>query len=174
MTTTDHTLAAKLGKITEIMAPVLDAAEEMDPIGDDIDEIVKVQTSNIPQSEISADVASEIINLNNMVADFKFVRDSLKENTLNGRRILNLVTIELLENDKLKSDNLITSFAELNKAIVENMKMYMNAYREISNVLLNITKIKVTEGTKGDGHHDLSKDSEAISTLELIKNLSGE
>lgn len=166
-------LAAKMNRITEKFEMNLDAAEELEITGDDIIEFVEEKTQDIKL--YSEDVnASEIINLNNMVEDFKYIRETLKENTENGRRVLNSITLDLLDGDDDKRASLIMSFAELNKAVAENMKLYINSYKEISTILLNLDKIKKQE--KLDGPKTINNtvninSTEAISTADLIKQL---
>ena len=77
-----------------------------------------------------------------MVQDFKYVRESLKETTDNGRRVLQSVTLDLLSEDDESRASLITSFAELNRAVADNMKLYMQSYKDISTVILNLDKVK--------------------------------
>ena len=132
-----ESLAEKMNKLSE----KFELADEMTLTGSDIIEFVEEKTESI---ELFSDDISptEIINLQNMVDDFKYVRDTLKETTDNGRRVLNSVTLDLLDSEDDKRATLILSFAELNKAVGDNMKLYMQSYKDISTVLLNIDKIK--------------------------------
>lgn len=165
-------LAVKMNKLSE----KFDLAEEMAIEGDDIIEYVEEKTQDI---ELYRDnlPASEIVNLENMVDDFKYIRETLKETTENGRRVLNAVTLDLLDSDDDKRAALILSFAELNKAVGDNMKLYMQSYKDISTTLLNIDKIKKNareEGPKTINNNLNVTTSEVVSTTDLIMKLRGD
>ena len=169
-----QSLAEKMNRLTAKFADNIDTAEEMVLTGDDIVEFVEEKTQSV-QLYSDQIPATEIINLNNMVEDFKYVRETLKENTDNGRRVLNSITLDLLDSDDEKRASLIMSFAELNTAIANNMKLYMLAYKEISNVLLNLDKIKKSEEPQGPQtiNNTLNINAtETISTVDLIKRLT--
>lgn len=170
-----ESLAAKMNRLTEKFTANIETAEEMVLTGDDVYEMVETKTQDIQLYEEGVLVSAEIINLQTMVDDFKYVRETLKENTDNGRRVLNSITLDLLDSDDDKRAGLIMSFAELNTAIANNMKLYMLAYKEISNVLLNLDKIKKAE--KADTPTTINNTlhinaTETISTVDLIKRLT--
>jgi hypothetical protein len=169
-----ESLAAKMNKLTEKFTENLDTAEEMVLTGDDVVDFIEEKTQDIDLYSESLPSA-EVINLNNLVEDFKYVRETLKENTDNGRRVLNSVTFDLLDSDDDKRASLIMSFAELNKAIADNMKLYINGYKEISNVLLNLDKIRKAQQAEGPTtvNNTLNISGEAVSTVDLIKKLAG-
>jgi len=170
LTDKSESLAKKMNKITDKLTNNLDLADEMDIQGDDIIEFVEEKTEQIKLVQTSAILTAEIINLNTMVEDFKYIRDTLKDNTDNGKRILDSVTLDLLDVDDEKRIELITSFVELNRAVAENMKLYIQAYREISNVLVNITKINQAEPDTTT--NQTNNTSEPVSTVDLIRKLS--
>jgi hypothetical protein len=170
-----ESLAAKMNKLTEKFTENLEVADEMVLTGDDIVEYVEEKTQDIELYSESLP-AADVVNIQNLVDDFKYVRETLKENTDNGRRVLNSVTLDLLDSDDDKRASLIMSFAELNKAIADNMKLYINGYKEISNVLLNLDKIKkaqIGEGPKSVTNNLTINSPEAVSTVDLIKKLAG-
>lgn len=168
-------LAEKMNKITE----KFNLSEELVTTGDDIIDLVKEKTEIIDLDD--ADELSntlipykEIVNLKNMVDDFQYIRKVLKETTNNGRRVLNSVTLDLLNIDDDKRDQLIISFAELNKSVGDNMKLYMQSYKDISTVLLNIDKIKKDQNENDDKNvtNNLTINTcEKISTIDLIEQL---
>jgi hypothetical protein len=175
-----NSLAEKMNKITEKFSENLDTALELEVTGDDIIDFIEEKTQKIELYDDSNIPTTEIINLTNLVEDFKFVRETLKENTENGRRVMNAVTLDLLDSDislEIRSE-LITSFADLNKSIADNMKLYVQSYKEISNVLINIGKLR--EKQLGDGSKTVNNTSntininspEIVSTVELIKQLT--
>ena len=166
-----ESLAEKMNKLSE----KFELADEMTLTGSDIIEFVEEKTESI---ELFSDDISptEIINLQNMVDDFKYVRDTLKETNDNLRRVLNSVTLDLLDSEDDKRATLILSFAELNKAVGDNMKLYMQSYKDISTVLLNIDKIKksVEKDSPKTINNTVNVNTiEPISTVDLIKKLRG-
>jgi len=166
-----ESLSDKMNRLTERFTENLDTVDEMLITSDDIIEHVEEKTQDIKL--YSNDISStEIINLQTMVDDFKFVRETLEENTKNGRRVLNAVTLDRLDSDDDKRASLIMSFAELNKAVADNLKLYIQSYKDISNVLLNLEKIK-GEGTpdKVENHLHLHG-SKKVSTTALIEQLN--
>lgn len=168
-----ESLADKMNRLTEKLVDNIDLANDMVLTGDDIESYVEEKTESINLYS-SDDITADVISLNNMVEDFKYVRETLKENTDNARRVLNSVTFDLLDSDDDKRASLIMSFAELNKAVADNMKLYVNSYKEISNVLLNLDKIKKSQSKENPStvNNTLNINTEAVSTVDLIKKLS--
>lgn len=166
-----ESLAQKMNKLTE----KLELSEELIIDADDIVEFVEEKTQDVKLYEENSIPATEIIRLETLVQDFKFVRETLKENTENGRRVLNSVTLALLDSDDDKRASLIMSFAELNKSVADNMKLYIGSYKEISNVLLNLDKIKHQEDTNPKTVNNTLNinTTESINTVDLIKKLKG-
>ena len=70
------------------------------------------------------------INIEVMFKDFSNVRNMLDEQTTNARGVLKIISEEL-RIDPTNQD-LVLSYAELNKAQVECMKLYINSYKKIS------------------------------------------
>lgn len=180
-----QSLADKMNKLSQNF----DLAEEMVIEADDIVGYVKEKTSALETVDVDNETgliaeeiltASEIINLSILVEDFKYIREVLKETADNGRRVLNSVTLDLLDSDDEKRASLIISFAELNRAVCDNMKLYIQSYKEISTVLLNLDKIKKNDKNSGDAknintvgtvNNVTINTSEQISTADLIKQL---
>lgn len=163
-----QSLAEKMNNLTK----KFDLAEEILIEGNDIIDYVEEHTTNVELFEDNI----ESINLELMVDDFKFVRETLKESIENGRKVLNVVTLDLLDTEDEKRAALILSFAELNKAVADNSKLYMQSYREISTVLLNLDKIKKakskTEVTNNTNNTiNINAGAEPISAMDIIKRL---
>jgi hypothetical protein len=164
-----ESLADKMNKLSE----KFNIAEEMVVTGDDVVDYVKEKTDHI--TLYSEDLMpNEIVNLENMVHDFKYIRETLKETTENGRRVLSSVTLDLLDSDDDKRAALIMSFAELNKAVGDNMKLYMQSYKDISSTLLNLDKIKNNNQAEVKNVTNNLNITEAVNTSDLIKQLRGE
>ena len=83
-----ESLAEKMNKLTE----KFNIAEEILIEGDDIIEYVSEHTTNVEL--FKEDI--ETINLQLMVDDFAFVRETLKESIDNGRKVLNVITLNPL------------------------------------------------------------------------------
>ena len=166
-----ESLADKMNSLTERFQ----LSEEMVSSGEDLEGYVEEKTRDISLFEDSDDLptATEIVNLETMVQDFKYVRESLRETTDNGRRVLQSITLDLLSEDDESRASLITSFAELNKAVGDNMKLYMQSYRDISGVLMNLDKIQKAQSPGADTvTNNTLVITEPRSTADLIKELS--
>jgi len=167
-------LAERMNKITEKFKENIESAEELDVTGNDIIEFVEEKTKEIQL--YSEDVSPiDVLNLSSMVQDFKYVRETLHENTENGRRVLNSVALSLLDEDDEKKASLILSFAELNKAMADNMKLYILSYREISNIIANIDKVRraaLPSNSPQSITNNLTINSEPVSTIDILKELS--
>ena len=183
-----NALANKLNILTE----KFNLSNEMVLSGDDIIEDVKKKTdlielnSGVPklnetievdiEQEFNTSLVLELVNLKAMVEDFEYIRETLKETTNNGRRVLNKVTIDLLDSDEDQRASLILSFAELNSAVGKNMSLYMDSYKQISTVLVNLDKIiKNVNKTKpanvvNNTQVNISS-TEQISTAELLNKM---
>lgn len=165
-----ESLAKKMNSITEKFTENLDLADDLLVDGDDVVDFVEQKTKDVKLHEEIP--ATEIINLENMVADFNFVRSTLKENTENARKVLSHITLDLINEDDDKRASLVMSFAELNKAVADNMKLYITAYKDISSVLTNLDKIQQRQKAKSPktvNNNFIS--GETISTVDLIKKL---
>lgn len=182
-----ESLADKMNKLTQKLSQNLDTASDLEVTGDDIIEYVEEKTKDITlssdKSDLNSEVSKQIVNLDNMISDFKYVRDTLKENIDNGRRVLNSVTLDLLEADEESRASLVIAFAQLNSAIATNSKIYLASYKQISDVILNLDKIQKQEKDafkkdseqKGDTYvteNHLHINGDPVSTVDLIKQLS--
>lgn len=170
-----ESLASKMNKLSEKFEIIDDIT------GDDVVDFIQEKTTDIliENETTSTDVltTTEIINLKTMVDDFLYVRTTLKETTDNGRRVLNSVTLDLLDSDDDKRAQLIMSFAELNKAVGDNMKLYMQSYKDISIILLNIDKINKNEKdspkTTQNTINNFNGEVVISSTVDLISKMRG-
>ena len=181
-----NALAAKMNSLTEKFS----LSEEMVLSGDDIIEDVKKKTDLVDLSsgkaqlvdveieqEFNSSLVLELVNLRAMVEDFEYIRETLKETTDNGRRVLNKVTIDLLESEDDQRASLILSFAELNSAVGKNMSLYMDSYKQISNVLVNLDKIIKNTNSKSPTSSVVNNtqvnitSTESVSTAELLNRM---
>ena len=92
-------VAEKMNKITEKFKANLDTADEMVLTGNDIEEYVEENTKDVElYTEPDVPTLAQLVNLQNLVADFKYLRETLKENTDNGRKIINDLSVDILKN----------------------------------------------------------------------------
>lgn len=181
-----NSLAIKMNELTA----KFNLSEEMVISGEDIIEDVKKKTDIIDLSsgkakvidaeiepEFNSALVLELVNLQAMVEDFQYIRETLKETTDNGRRVLNKVTIDLLDTEEDQRAALITSFAELNSAVGKNMSLYMDSYKQISNVLVNLDKIIKNTNSRTPTNSVVNNtqvnitSAEQISTADLLNKL---
>ena len=176
-----ESLADKMNKITAKFGDTLDNAESLEMTGDDVFEIINEKTECAKLSEEEEDNGCgttqirelpEVINLDNLIRDFKYVRETLKENTDNGRKILNAVTLGILTADEDAQASLIVSFAELNKALAANAKLYINSYKEISSVIINLSKVQTATKEIEDPDNENIIEGQIVSTSDLLKQLN--
>ena len=102
-----NSLAKRMNELTE----KFNLSEEMVLEGEDIIEDVKKKTDIIDlktstiktdltiEPEFNSSLVLELVNLQAMVEDFQYIRETLKETTDNGRRVLEKVTIDLLDSE---------------------------------------------------------------------------
>lgn len=169
--------ADSLAKKINDISKKFDIAEEIS--GSDVIDVIETQVQNVNDISLntSDEVSLNVVNLNILVEDFKFVRDTLQEVIKNGRKVLNNITLDLLDAEDEKRASLIMSFAELNNSITNNMKIYTQSYKQISEVLVNLSKLQST--SKGNTINNVTNsitavnvnNTEPISTLDLIKQL---
>jgi len=148
------------------------------------EEIVEFIDSKTKEVELfSEDITpTEVIKLELMVDDFKFTRETLKETVENGRKILNILTLELLESDDDSTrSSLILSFAELVSSVNNSVKLLSASYKDIANVLETTEKIRKSRllspapiASKNNVYIDkllVNEFTEQISTTDIIARL---
>lgn len=136
-----NTLADKMNKITARFKENLDSAEEMDLTGNDIIEYAEEKTADLPKNLDDASYL-ELINLNTLLQDFDYIRRTLRENADQGRGIIKTLGIDISASDPDSLAALITSYAELNKSITDTLKLFVQAYKDISTIITNLEKVK--------------------------------
>jgi predicted protein tyrosine phosphatase len=121
---------------------VFDQAEKV--CSSEIVDFIEEKTHDVKlYSSMDSDISTtDVIKLDLMVDDFKFTRDTLTETVNNGRKVLNVVTLELLDSDEENRASLITSFAELVTSVNQSVKLLSQSYKDIAAVLESIEKIR--------------------------------
>lgn len=136
-----ESLARKMNNITNKFKENLDIAEDMDVTGNDIIEFVENKTKELPQT-LDDTSYLELINLNTLLQDFDYIRKTLRENAEQGRNIIKSLSIDITASDPEELAGLITSYAELNKSITDTLKLFIQAYKDISTIITNLEKVK--------------------------------
>jgi len=161
-----NNLADKINNLSK----KFDIAEEI--CAEDVVEFVEEKTQEVVLHKEDYSPI-DVMTLEIMAEDFKHSRETLKETIDNGRRVLNIATLNLLDADDESKASDTMAFAELTSAVLNGIKVQSNLYREFSNVLLNIKKLSSDE-TKKNITNNVTINSEVISTVDLIKKLKGE
>lgn len=173
-----ETLSNKLNKISEKFAEKLNNAEDLIVVADDLNiDTGKViqEIKDLPTNDyqFNLDLLPQILNLENMMADVKYIRKTLHENTEIGRKLLNVISAEIeFEPDA----ELLMSYSQLSATLTENMRLFLSCYKDISNILINISKLTQQQAPKNLQVNNIQINSEDTykvqNTAELIKQLS--
>lgn len=115
-------------------------------------EFIEEKTQEVKlYSSIEPDISTtEVLKLNFLVDDFTFTRDTLKETVENGRKIIQTVTLELLDSDDDKRSALISAFAELVSSVNQSVKLLSQSYKDIASVLESVEKIRKSKLSSPD------------------------
>ena len=77
-----------------------------------------------------------------MLKDFDYIRTTLRDNAEQGRSIIKTLGVDISASDPDSLAELITSYAELNKSITDTLKLFVQAYKDISTIITNLEKVK--------------------------------
>lgn len=170
----------RINKISEKLAQKIENADELvvcgeeleNDAGDVLSEVKSLPVRDDTEYHFNINLLPQILNLENMMGDVRYIRETLKENADLGRKLLKMMAQELeFEPDA----ELLASYSQLSMTITDNMKLFLQCYKDISNILLNISKL-----TKQDAPNTVinnvtienDKNTKIQSTAELIKQLS--
>jgi hypothetical protein len=162
-----ESLADSFNKLSE----KFDVIDEL--TSDDIVGFVEEKAQDIVAIADDGNLA-DVINLTNLVNDFVYIRSTLKETTENARRVLSNITLQLIDADEEKKSSLVMAFAELNRAVGDNLKLYMASYKEVSTIILNLDKVKKSakHETTYETTNNIMINTDPISTAEIISKLA--
>lgn len=169
-------LADRMNKITARFKENLDVADEMDVSGNDIIEYAEDKTKDLPKNLDDASYL-ELINLNTLLQDFDYIRRTLRENTEQGRAIIKTLGVDISASDPDSLAELITSYAELNKSITDTLKLFVQAYKDISTIITNLEKVKsgFNKTTNNLNITNISDNSNGLdivsTTADIIKQI---
>lgn len=182
----------RMNRITQELTKNVEMSEEMlvttEELGDYLtrkknDDLV---TTLIPNSQNFQDgetkslapvteIAADVVNVQAMIDDFAYMREMLRETTQNSRKVLNSITEELMLSDVESQASLVMAYGELNKAQIESVKLFINSYKEISTILVNLSKVH-NAGTPHTVHttNVLNiEDKSNVSSADIINRLRG-
>lgn len=169
-------LADKMNKITARFKENLDVADEMDVSGNDIIEYAEDKTKDLPKNLDDASYL-ELINLNTLLKDFDYIRTTLRDNAEQGRSIIKTLGVDISASDPDSLAELITSYAELNKSITDTLKLFVQAYKDISTIITNLEKVKsgFNKTTNNLNITNISDNSNGLdivsTTADIIKQI---
>lgn len=159
-------LADKMNKITARFKENLDVADEMDISGNDIIEYAEDKTKDLPKNLDDASYL-ELINLNTLLQDFDYIRTTLRDNAEQGRSIIKTLGVDISASDPDSLAELITSYAELNKSITDTLKLFVQAYKDISTIITNLEKVK-SGFNKTTNNLNITNISDNPSGLDIV------
>lgn len=159
-------LADKMQKITARFKENLDVADEMDISGNDIIEYAEDKTKDLPKNLDDASYL-ELINLNTLLQDFDYIRTTLRDNAEQGRSIIKTLGVDISASDPDSLAELITSYAELNKSITDTLKLFVQAYKDISTIITNLEKVK-SGFNKTTNNLNITNISDNPSGLDIV------
>lgn len=164
-------LVKKMNAITEAFKDKVDSVDDLLVKTEDIiDESSSIVTAEIEKTDNDIDLA-EVLNLQNMINDVKYIRETLAECSCTGKKLLKSMATEIeIEPDA----RLLEAYSALCNVINENMKLYLQCYKDMSSIVLNLSKAKSTLNPQSkEVTNIIVDDSSTIkSTAELIKELS--
>ena len=164
-------IANKINSITEAFSDKLKNVDDLLVSSDDIiDQTNEVILANIENPEPDLSNIPDILNLQNMLNDVKYIRETIKESSEAGKKLLKSMAIEIeMEPDA----RLLESYSHLSAVLTENMKLFLQCYKDMSSILLNLSKTQ-EKGPKQVTNITVEADNgtEIKNTAELIKQLS--
>lgn len=185
----DH-LTAKMNRITEELTKNIELSEDMltttedleaylvkpEPVEGELITSTAVESAEAKTLAPIQEIAANVVDVQAMVEDFCYMRKTLRETTQNSRKVLESVTEELIHSDGESRAGLVMAYSELNKAQIESVKLFMQSYREISTILVNLTK--VNNGNTPHTVHTTNvlniEDKSGFSAADIVKRLRGD
>ena len=174
-------LSDRMNKITEKLKSNLEISDDLQISSDDVIDYVDKSIENLSDdlpNKIPTDNYVDLINLNNLLEDFSYIRNTLKENSENGKRILNTVSNEILASDPETLSEMVASYSDLNRSLTDTMKLYLQTYKDISNIILNLEKVKqgLSKTENNLNINNFGADKEDVnnvikSTAEIIEKI---
>jgi hypothetical protein len=157
-----------LTKKINSISKVFDQAEDV--CSEDIQEFVQEKTKDVVLHKEDYHPI-DVVTLEIMAQDFQHSREVLEETIDNGRRVLSVATLTLMDADEESKAGDTMAFAELTTAVLNGIKVQSQLYKDFSSVLLNLKKLKEGEGPGKVTNNVTINTNETISTVDLIAQL---
>ena len=136
-----QTLSNQMNKITEKLKTNLDLSDELEASSNDVIDYVSKSIEEVPE-QLPTENYVDLINLNNLLEDFSYIRVTLRDNSENGKKILKVLSTEILASDPETLSEMVASYSDLNRSLTDTMKLYLQTYKDISSIILNLEKVK--------------------------------
>lgn len=172
----------RMNKITEELHKNIGFSEELLTTTDELADILTTpevitagEVSDNTSTELQPinELAATVVDAGAMLEDFSYMRQRLRETTENNKRVLESVTEELIHSDGESRAGLVMAYSELNKAQLDGMRLFMQSYKEISTILVNLAKVQ-NSGTPNNSYttNVLSiEGSENVNVSDIVKRL---
>lgn len=118
------------------------------------------------ETKISIDNIEGIIDLKVLVQDYQNLRQIVLSNSANSKKLLESLLIEIFANDSVDPE-MIASYSQLLNTVNSSMKLLTSSYKEISNILMNIQKLNVSQKPKEIKVENVN----ILSSKEIVERL---
>lgn len=156
-------ITSRMNAITQKLTETLDASDDLFVTSNDLTSLVDKQIVEF-QDKISYNVSEDkevtdlrileftqhVLQAQQIKDDFEMLRRNLKESSDKVRQVLNSLTEELMYAEPEGRAATVMAFAELNKAQNLNIKLFIDSYKDLSTVLLNLSKIQKQSGIQDE------------------------
>lgn len=161
-------LTDKLNKISAALADKIDTAQDITVKGDDV--VKYMENGGISGIAEHPDNYLDAFNVQSLLQDFAFIRETLRDNANCGKALLSSLTtdISIMEPDELAQ--LVNSFAELNRSITDNLKLYIHAYKELSNMVINLQRGNISHKSDGQEQNVVTNNI-IMSTSDILNRI---
>lgn len=180
-------LNAKMNRITQELTKNVEISDEILTTTEELENYLTAPKTVDAELILSGDnpdekrmlapvteIAANVVDVQAMIDDFTYMRSMLRETTENSRRVLQSVTEELIMSDGESRAGLVMAYSELNKAQIESVKLFMQSYKEVSTILVNLTKVNNTGPQTIHTTNVLNiEDKSHISSADIINRLRG-
>lgn len=181
----------KMNKITQEITKNIKVSEDILTTTQELEDYLKEKQVLVPElvdhNEQSQDaknpvlapvqeIAANVVDINAMREDFFYMRQMLRNTTESSKRVLESITEELTLSDSENRAGLVLAYSELNKAQIESVKLFMQSYREVSTILVNLAKVS-NSGVPNTVHttNVLNiEDKSHVSSADIINRLRGQ
>lgn len=133
-------MTKKLNKIANTLQKQVPEAKVDSIEPTEVVEYIENKTPIIASSSSMPVVADQDtkIDVKHMFDDFDYIRKTIYENTECSRSLMELVAGNLLDEDSEATPGMIAAFADLNRTVMENMKLCIQSYKDLSTIMNNI------------------------------------